>query len=273
MIILESYEEYKNQTQDVKSIYSNCYLMPQQIKQLITERRLELLQKDDNLFLLVEESGFYRMYYRISQDKKITKLELDKPIVIEYPYQGELSDKKKLELEIIAKLGFTLGRNSARMRMKAENVSMLECEKTINSNYQIFKAKKEDVENIEKLLWSTFDPLFAFLPTTDEIERKINEGYIFVIYRNLSIIGVLNMDIEKNTAWLRQLAVERNFRGKGIGKLLLTYYLKNFKTQVQEFMHWVDEDNKVAITMYEKEGFKLDGRKAREYILLPDNAR
>ena len=81
------------------------------------------------------------------------------------------------------------------------------------------------------------------------------------------------MDIEKNTAWLRQLAVERNFRGKGIGKLLLTYYLKNFKTQVQEFMHWVDEDNKVAITMYEKEGFKLDGRKAREYILLPDNAR
>ena len=58
----------------------------------------------------------------------------------------------------------------------------------------------------------------------------------------------------------------KEYRGRGIGGILLNRYLAISKDYVNEFMLWVDLSNIAAIDMYKKAGYIFDGRMANEYI-------
>ena len=264
---LHNYEEYKIRVDPYKKgkYFTNCYFLPGKIKQLIEEKKIYILESENNIYLLEKEECFYRLYFCIKNIDNLQPLQLGLPLVIEYPYKGVFSERQHVEIEIIQKLGFSLGRESRRMSAKSQNIKVSES-LYINEKFMIDFAIKDNIDVVADILHHTFSPLYSYLPTKAMLNELLDQKKILVITINGEIAGILNMDIVKNISWIRQLAIVEKFRGRGYGWLLLNYYHMLFKDEVLEFMQWVDLSNVSAIRLYEKAGYKFDDLRANEYI-------
>ena len=268
MIPIVDYEECKkliNEARAKKGI-SNCFFLPNQIQEFIKKGNLFYIKSSENLFFLEKENDFYRIYYFLVDSTVLTNniLALDLPVVIEYPYKNKLTEKQRNEIYLIEKLGLHLGRESARMCAKPNNLSIIN--NSVSDGLNIKYADIDETDIIEHNLNNTFDKIYAFLPNTNELKKIIEEKRILTAYYKNDLVGIINMEICKNTAWIRHIMVSKAYRGKGVGWILLNEYHKLFKDNVNEFMHWVDLDNKSAISMYKKAGYSFDGRMANEYV-------
>ena len=101
----------------------------------------------------------------------------------------------------------------------------------------------------------------------DELEELINNEEIYVAKENNNIVGYIIIEImEKNNRKMRyrkileisNLGVEENYRNKGIGTELLNF-IKNkaLENNCTDLYLTVNEENKNAIKLYEKFGFKI----------------
>ena len=101
----------------------------------------------------------------------------------------------------------------------------------------------------------------------DELEELINNEEIYVAKENNNIMGYVIIEImEKNNRKMRyrkileisNLGVEENYRNKGIGTELLNF-IKNkaLENNCTDLYLTVNEENKNAIKLYEKFGFRI----------------
>ena len=103
--------------------------------------------------------------------------------------------------------------------------------------------------------------------TKKEFEEKIQNREIFVAKIDNKIVGYITVNIiEKNNSIIRYrkqlsieaIAVDENNRGKGIGTSLLEHAKNEAKKNNCTDMYLtVNEENKGAIKLYEKFGFKV----------------
>lgn len=103
--------------------------------------------------------------------------------------------------------------------------------------------------------------------TKEEFEEKIQNREIFVAKIDNKIVGYITVNIiEKNNSIIRyrkQLSIEaigvdENNRGKGIGTSLLEHVkYEAKKNNCTDMYLTVNEENKGAIKLYEKFGFKV----------------
>ena len=122
--------------------------------------------------------------------------------------------------------------------------------------------------DIRSLFEEHFNPLYSFIPDDEEWEKALLEGTVFCVYEGDILQGALFSDINKNVAELRLLCVNPESRGKGIGKMLVSFFHQRYHENVAQFAHWVDVNNSAAVKLYGKAGYIFDRRKANEYILL-----
>ena len=145
---------------------------------------------------------------------------------------------------------------------------------------KIRKLKREDLKNIKKFV-NYFNSLVKedapilfnkkvnskamkniLQKDVKEIERK--KRIIVVAEDKVSgkIIGICNISLGKfreNHIANIAISVEKNFRGKGIGKALMEKALENAKSlkpKPKIFMLGVIPTNNIAIKLYKKLGFK-----------------
>jgi len=81
-----------------------------------------------------------------------------------------------------------------------------------------------------------------------------NISYVALV--NNSVVGFIVSFQNDNSIWLHQLAVDKEFRGNGIGKLLIQHLELAANNCKIEFS--VKENNHKAIKLYEKLGYKRD---------------
>ena len=63
---------------------------------------------------------------------------------------------------------------------------------------------------------------------------------------------------------VEKIYITQGFCKKGLGRKLLSYALREMRAQrFKSAFIWVEEDNKYAISFFEKFGFRSDGRKRR----------
>lgn len=265
MIKIDNYEACKTLIDSCrrKRALTNCFFLPNQLKEMIGLEKLYLLEEENIKLFLEKESGFYRTYYFIYDTDNIKPIKVSAPMVIEFPYNKVMTPAQIQHICLLKKMGFRLARESARMSMKptevkARNIFL----KDISVDY----AKTDDNIIIFELLNNTFEKMFAFLPSKEQVDSLITEKKILVCYCSGKIAGLIHMDICKNISWIRQIVVMKEYRGRGIGGILLNRYLAISKDYVNEFMLWVDLSNIAAIDMYKKAGYIFDGRMANEYI-------
>lgn len=101
----------------------------------------------------------------------------------------------------------------------------------------------------------------------EELEELINNEEIFVAKENNNIVGYVIIKImEKNNRKMRyrkileisNLGVEEKYRNKGIGTELLNFIKnKSIENNCTDLYLTVNEENKNAIKLYEKFGFRI----------------
>lgn len=91
-------------------------------------------------------------------------------------------------------------------------------------------AKLEDTESIASVLnesFAEFESLYtpeafaATTPTSDEICARWSEGPIWVVFSHSDVVGTISAVVEKDSLYVRSMAVLPSARAQNIGHLLL----------------------------------------------------
>lgn len=264
-----SYEEYKEIIEPYRRnhIYSNVYFLKSAIQEMIDSESLYYMVLENNLYLFQKEDGFLRLFYYIMNTEISERFPLSDTMVVEFVYKDEMSSEKETEVQFLEKLGFKLGRHSCRLELKSEDVirKSEDCDMT---DIAVDYARGTDADRISALLRESFNPLYAYIPDLEELQDIIANKRIMVVRHKDGIAGVLHSEIQKSNIMLWQIAVDKNCRGKGIGRILLDEWHRIYKDSVKAFVVWTDSDNSRALNMYTTEGYKQDGRYSDEYILV-----
>lgn len=267
MLPIESFSQYKYYVQKTKklpNLITNCYLLPNQIKQMIQANRLFVMEKENMILLLEKEDHFFRIYYYLSLSAKYEKLVFDCPAVIEFVFQHEISENQYKEIAILHTLGFTLGRESARMSVGADYnfpIAKIGC-------CNVSRAVSSDADNVLCIIKKYFNPLYAYVPNKDQLLKAIQKESIFIIRQNDEIAALLFAETNQKNVEIRHLVVIERYRSYGFAKQLLQEYHAKYKDMVRLFFHWVDLHNTSALQLYKKFGYSFDGRRANEYVML-----
>jgi ribosomal-protein-alanine N-acetyltransferase len=92
--------------------------------------------------------------------------------------------------------------------------------------------------------------------TVYKIEEDIKNDYvhIYVYEEDNNVLGFIHIENHFEITDVINIAVDKNYQGKGIGKKLLQYVIDN--TEAEKIMLEVKENNIAAIKLYESMGFK-----------------
>ncbi|MGI5976084.1 MAG: GNAT family N-acetyltransferase [Candidatus Limivicinus sp.] len=264
---IQSFDEYKSLTEKAKLLphrMSNCFFLPATVKSLIEQDRLSFQEIKNGIMLLESESGFYRCYYYLTPDIPSEVLKLDRPGVIEFVFQNSLSEKQREQIEILEKMGFVLGRESARISAPIPE-KLPDREST--GEAEVSPALSGDLAECRNLFYSSFDPLYSYLPDDEELAEAIAGKKVLTVRADDKIAGALYYEIEKTVAAVRLLTVRPECQHRGLAQKLVTAYMRTASESAGSFSHWVNKSNDGAIMLYSKFGYAFDGRYANEYIL------
>lgn len=108
----------------------------------------------------------------------------------------------------------------------------------INSNFS-------NLFNLKALIDSSYDYVYGYYDENDLV------GFIHItkLYETMDIVNIV---------------VEEKFRNRGIGNLLIDYVIKLFD-DIEFIMLEVNENNNAAISLYEKNGFKIINKRNDYY--------
>ena len=112
----------------------------------------------------------------------------------------------------------------------------------------------------KRLMQNMFEPYTSALPTKKELLASIVKKEVLVAQEHEQLLGFLRYGAEKKVSVLWQIAVSKQARGKGIGKMLVKHWIWQVKDDALRCQLWVRTDNQAAQRMYEMLGFLPDGR-------------
>ena len=131
-------------------------------------------------------------------------------------------------------------------------------------SFDIDYMNLSDLEDIKDILTSDFDDFWNYSILKDELNSK-NSIY-FVAKANQNIVGFAGMKIILDEAEIMNIVAKKDFRNQGIGKLLLNRIILEAKNKKLKKLHLeVNENNKIAIHIYESFGFIQDGKRKNYY--------
>lgn len=263
---VQSFEQYKETLKLAKSkgyVLSNCFLLPAAVRQKIQDASLFFHWIEHGLLLLDDRSDFYRCCYFLPASEFPGQISLGKPSVIEFPFNGTPNQSQLLQIRMIESMGFHLGRESGLMSASSDRIREVS---PAQEPGPVCAAEPEDAPEILALMYASFNPLYAFLPTEEELETAIREGRVLVIRSGDKVAAALISGFERGIASIQQVAVDPAFRGKRLGRQIVEHYHAKYMEEARSFQHWVDLNNRVALNLYHSFGYELVSRKANEYI-------
>lgn len=250
-----SIADYQTSVAQYSSIkrYSNDYIQTEAID-LIEKENLYEYHTISNLFLFVKKEIGYRMYYYLGNLDEIADFSNIHDVVVEILYRGERFYPRD-EIDYFLKCGFSINliRDQYCGLYKDLSVPVHVSDIMVDVASNI-----ADVSQACDLFNASFDQLSG-----DFISKKCYDQLLankqILIAKDLdgNFLGALHQTIEKGVAWVSHVAVLPESRGKHVGQMLLdTFVTQNCSSEKQRYMFWVQQQNKAAINMYVKKGFK-----------------
>lgn len=116
-----------------------------------------------------------------------------------------------------------------------------------------------DIASIEKSSFST--------PWSEKaIKESMDAGTVFyVAHLNNNVVGYIGLSKIAGEGYVTNIAVLPEYRRLGIGKRILQYTVDNSKNELEFISLEVRASNSIAISLYEKLGFKNVGIRKRFY--------
>lgn len=126
----------------------------------------------------------------------------------------------------------------------------------------------EDINSIYELSKFSFPDSWS-LKSYRENFKSESSKYFSMIYEN-KLIGFITLLVVENEITITNIAVEKIFRGTGLGKIFLEEILNKFKEY--EFFLEVRESNIPAINLYKHFNFKEIHKRINYYKNPVENA-
>lgn len=244
---------------------NNFYYIGDTLLSKIRSKKLMYSFVNNSLIIAEDEISFYRIffYYNIKEPYCNT-INLCKPAVIELPYSKLRENRIYTDINFVNTMGFKLGRNSAQMLLSSEDVII---NNSKSKDYEVVYADPSNLHEIFYNIKNTFNKLYAYIPTEDELIKKILNNKVYIAKSHAGkILGLLNCCSTKSYAIINHILVNQDARGIGVANSLLNKYHYDYYDRVKGFIHWVDIDNIPALSMYNKFGYNLSNKRAYEYI-------
>lgn len=208
--------------------------------------------KDDNLCIIKSINSIVKSFdaYKTLIDT------LDKDSTSMY-----LCKSSEFNSNILKELGFKKEECTLDMCKKLDN----QYKNIINENEDVtfekfIFGKHEELRcNIQNEIFKSDDrvPITVDSIYLDELQDYYYEkGCIFIKYKN-DYAGYGQIIIENNVPYIVNFGILKNFRKKGLSKLLLKYLLNiAIEDQFKVINIKVNEDNKIALNLYKSMDFK-----------------
>jgi len=147
---------------------------------------------------------------------------------------------------------------------------------------EIRRGKITDLDSIYRIERESFDSLSYSRDFLREL-LIMYEDFFFVAIMDDQVVGYIVARTSGDIGHIISIAVDKKFRGMGIGNKLLDRVLEELKkAHAKRIFLEVSKDNIAAINLYEKKGFKIRrllrnyygfGRHAYEMIMNLDEER
>lgn len=132
-------------------------------------------------------------------------------------------------------------------------------------NFDIDYMNLSDLEQIKDILNTDFDDFWSYSVLKDELTSK-NSTYFVVKNKENKILGFAGIKIILDEAEIMNIVTKKDCRNQGIGKLLLNRIILEAKNiNIRKINLEVNENNTIAIHIYEKFGFNKDGKRKNYY--------
>lgn len=131
-------------------------------------------------------------------------------------------------------------------------------------NIIIDKMSISDLDSISETLETDYDNFWNYNILKSELQ---NTNSIYLVCKfGSQILGFAGITITLDSAELNNIVVKKNYRGNGISSLLLNELIKICKSNNCISLNLeVASSNTIAISLYEKFGFKQVGLRKKYY--------
>ncbi len=243
----ESYEEVSSliASQLKPGVVTNAAVSRQDLERELKQGSLRMMPFDGGLLLTRQRDTFQRLWFYLQKDACLPDWPQALPTVMEIPMRS-----RDLRLAEAARqfqqLGFISCFTRQRVTRKAAPV-------TFSSTHPVRSAEIQDLEQVNTILQTCFQPLTACLPTKEELAQDIMDNHVLLIPH----VGVLRLIPGKASVEVRQLAVLPQSRGTGAARALMQEHLQRWGHMTNRL--WVRTDFEAALHLYNTLGFEADG--------------
>lgn len=283
-IAIKNPEHYYSLIKDAKEkwgrLQNNAYFLTDFLEMQIRQGRLSALILDDALLFFLDHGACEQLYFQASMTAAPAELagEFQKPVVasligtvppdtlsVSGPADRLPEDSIPQKLRPACHLldGYGLKQADCYYHMTAAALSLSPI--SALSGFHFEPACKEQIPEILKLLNSAFSPLTSDLPDTEELIRLIQKKEAFSLTGEDGLLcGYCQYEAQGSKRMLRHLVVAPEYRSRHLGNYILQCLSEAFPDS-PSFL-WVREDNAGAVKLYQKCGYRFDGRIMINYI-------
>ena len=131
-------------------------------------------------------------------------------------------------------------------------------------NLKISRMQISDLDSIHDILVSDFDDFWP--PSVFKEELQNSNSLYFMAKIDDEIVGFAGIKVVLDEADLMNIVTKKSYRNIGIGKSLLNYIISHCKNLgLHSITLEVNENNSVAIHLYENLGFQKVGIRKNYY--------
>lgn len=136
--------------------------------------------------------------------------------------------------------------------------------KALEDTVTIRPMAENDIEEIAKLEKECFSEPWSEQALTDELSNET--ARFFVLRDSKNVVGYIGANNICGEVYITNVAVTKNSRGKGYGRLLVNRLIMQSRLENADFITLeVRKSNKNAIALYENCGFKKLGERKNFY--------
>lgn len=252
------YEKIRILKKQQRKFWSNCFFLDNRLQTLSKMPGTSLHIGLHNLFLIVEEPLFHRLYYWsdgkdiLADITAMSQIQKKQTLIELIGYETEISWLR----ENLIQHGFQLYATMERMQ-----ASHVECCELKIEGVSFGKAMPEDLPDIMYLLRDSLDPYTAHLPSIEYLRYLQEQSLIYGAYAGGNLAGAACLEnIGSQGKYNYQIAVRPTCQHRGIGLGLTKYYMSQYP-RCSRWTTWVEKKNMASQKMQEQAGYQKDGLK------------
>lgn len=264
---IETYSRYSEivERYGQKGCASNDFIQ-REAADLVIHNLLYEYCGEKNAFVLVKKDEFYRVYYYINDYGEYLTIP-EEILETEILFRGMIGEPTEV-VEYLERYGFK------RHLVRDQYAAMYkDLQPTIPHEEIIVQPALTlvGVQGAFELFNQYFDKYSGDYVGPEQYESLLSSGNVLIAWHKegseAQFLGALHQTVENNVAWISHVAVKETARGHHVGQALMDAFVeRNMTSEKSRYMLWVQKQNKPAVAMYEKKGFKYVGKSSLSMI-------